>query len=81
MGGSVEVITVLMLGEPSASQDLITPAPGCSLLTVLGGFAVARGSFVAGRQGGGRDIMRDNECNSETNKQTNKTRLRNVNST
>jgi hypothetical protein len=23
---------------------------------------------VAGRQGGGREIMRDNECNSETKK-------------
>jgi hypothetical protein len=25
-----------------------------------------KGGNVAGRQGGGREIMRDNECNSET---------------
>jgi hypothetical protein len=24
--------------------------------------------YVTGRQGGGRDIMRDNECNNETGK-------------
>jgi hypothetical protein len=30
-----------------------------------------KGGNVAGRQGGGWEIMRDNECNSETNKQKN----------
>jgi hypothetical protein len=37
-----------------------------------------KGGNVAGRQGGGREIMRDNECNSETNKQTKTPDLRNV---
>jgi hypothetical protein len=27
-----------------------------------------KGGNVAGRQGGGRETMRDNECNSETKK-------------
>jgi hypothetical protein len=35
-----------------------------------------KGGNVAGRQGWGGEIMRDNECSSETNKQ--KSDLRNI---